>query len=139
MSILDTQARLIADFEACASWEERYQRIIAIGRQLEPLAGDHKRDENQVRGCSSTVWLHAWPEDGRVYYAADSDAVIVRGLIALLLQVYSGHRPADILAAPPEFIEELGLNQNLSANRANGLAAMVKQIKTYALAFQARS
>ncbi|MFW5845747.1 MAG: SufE family protein [Planctomycetota bacterium] len=139
MNILMKQAALVEEFEAFDSWEDRYARIIALGRALPPLPEEHRTEENKVRGCSSTVWLHADYVDGLVHFQADSDAVIVRGLVALLLQVYSGHRPEEILAAPPEFIEELGLNQNLSANRANGLAAMVKQIKTYALAFQSQS
>ncbi len=135
MNILMTQAAIVEEFEAFESWEERYQHIIAIGRQLPELAEEHRVDANKVRGCSSTVWLHAWLENGRIRYVADSDAVIVRGLVALLLRVYDQHKPTEILAADPAFIEELGLNQNLSSNRANGLAAMVKQVKAYALAF----
>jgi cysteine desulfuration protein SufE len=140
MSILQKQATIVAEFEALPQWEDRYKRIIKLGQALPALDEAHKRDENKVRGCSSTVWLVAEKrEDGRVLYHADSDAILVRGLVSLLLEVYSGHRPEEILSAPPEFIEELGLNQKLTANRANGLAAMVKQIKTYALAFSSQS
>jgi cysteine desulfuration protein SufE len=143
VGILQQQARLVAEFEALPDWEARYKRIIDYARTLAPLADEHRVDENKVRGCSSTVWLHASydksNEGGRVAFAADSDAVLVRGLIALLLRVYSRHTPGEILAAPPEFIEELGLNAHLSPNRANGLSAMVKQIKAYALAFRARA
>lgn len=138
MSILHIQAEIVAEFEALDDWEERYARIIKVGRELPGLDEADKLDEHKVRGCSSQVWLLASLEDGKVVYRADSDAVIVRGLIALLLRVYSGHTPAEILAAAPDFIEELELGAHLSANRANGLAAMVKQIKAYALAFQAR-
>lgn len=139
MNILMKQAEILEEFDAFPDWEERYARIIAIGRALAPLADEHKIDENKVRGCSSTVWLHASCNDGVITYEADSDAMIVRGLVALVVRVYSGHSPAEVLGAPADFIEELGLNQNLSSNRANGLAAMVKQIKTYALAFQAQA
>jgi cysteine desulfuration protein SufE len=139
VGILQQQARLVAEFEALPDWEARYKRIIDYARTLAPLPDEHRIDENKVRGCSSTVWLHASYDAGRITFLADSDAVLVRGLIALLLRVYSGHTPDEILAAPPEFIEELGLNAHLSPNRANGLSAMVKQIKTYALAFRARA
>jgi cysteine desulfuration protein SufE len=136
--ILQKQARLVAEFEALPDWEARYKRIIDYARTLAPLPDEHRVEANKVRGCSSTVWLHGSYDGASVAYLADSDAVLVRGLIALLLRVYSGHTPDEILAAPPEFIEELGLNAHLSTNRANGLSAMVKQIKTYALAFRAQ-
>lgn len=134
----EKQAALVAEFSALGGWEERYQRIIALARSLPPLPEEHRIDANKVRGCSSTVWLHATESGGLVTYHADSDAVLVRGLVALLLSVYSGQPPAEILAAPPTFIQELGLNQNLSPNRANGLSAMAKQIMVYALAYQAK-
>ena len=127
----------MAEFEAIPDWEARYKRIIDDAKTLAPLPEEHRIQANQVSGCSSTVWLQAAYADGVVTYLADSDAVLVRGLIALLLRVYSGHTPEEIIAAPPEFIEELGLNAHLSPNRANGLSAMVKQIKAYALAFRA--
>ena len=134
MSILQLQARLVAEYQALPTWEERYQKIIALGRALPPLPEEFRTDANKVRGCSSTVWLHATSEDGKVVFHADSDAAIPKGLVALLMHVYSGHTPQEILAAPPEFIEEMGLNQNLSSNRANGLTAMVKQLMAYAMA-----
>ncbi len=137
-SILEKEARLVDEFQAIPEWEERYKRIIAMARELAPMPDALKTDENKVRGCSSTVWLHADYDGARIAYAADSDAVLVRGLVALLLRVYSGHTPDEILAAPPEFIEEMGLNAHLSPNRANGLTAMVKQIKIYAMAFKAQ-
>ena len=140
MSILSKQAAVVGEFEELPSWEDRYKKIIHLGRELNPLASEHQIDANKVRGCSSTVWLIATYDSDKnmVTYQADSDAILVKGLVALLVDVYSGHSPKEILDAPPEFIEELGLNQNLTANRANGLASMVKQIKTYALAFQAQ-
>ena len=139
MSILQDMARLVDEFQALPDWESRYKRIIALAKELQPMPEDLKNDSNKVRGCSSTVWLHAEVKDGNVVYLADSDAVLVRGLVALLVKVYSGHPATEILKAPPDFIEELGLNVNLSPNRANGLTAMVKQIMIYAAAFTAKS
>ena len=138
MSILQTQARLVAEYQALPTWEERYQKIIALGRALPSLAEEFRTEANKVRGCSSTVWLHATNDGERIIFHADSDAAIPKGLAALLVQVYSGHSAQEILGAPPEFIEELGLNQNLSPNRANGLTAMVKQLMAYAVALSAR-
>jgi cysteine desulfuration protein SufE len=139
MSILQDMARLVDEFQAIEDWEGRYKRIIALAKELVPMPDELKSDENKVRGCSSTVWLHGEMRDGKVVFLADSDAVLVRGLVALLVKVYSGHTPSEILSAPPDFIEELGLNVNLSPNRASGLTAMVRQIMIYAAAFQARS
>jgi cysteine desulfuration protein SufE len=99
------------------------------------MAEEHKTEANKVRGCSSTVWLHASCDGTTVTFQADSDAVLVRGLVALLLEVYSGRTPREILGAPPDFIEEMGLNVNLSPNRANGLTAMVRQIMDFAAVF----
>jgi cysteine desulfuration protein SufE len=137
MSILQDMARLVDEFQELPDWESRYKRIIALAKELQPMPDELKNDTNKVRGCSSTVWLHAEVKDGNVVYLADSDAVLVRGLVALLVKVYSGHPASEILKAPPDFIEELGLNVNLSPNRANGLTAMVKQIMIYAAAFTA--
>jgi cysteine desulfuration protein SufE len=138
MSILQTQARIVAEYQALTTWEDRYQKIIALGRALPSLAEEFRTDDNKVRGCSSTVWLYATNVDDRIVFHADSDAAIPKGLVALLVQVYSGHTAKEILGAPPEFIEELGLNQNLSPNRANGLTSMVKQLMAYAVALSAR-
>jgi cysteine desulfuration protein SufE len=139
MSILQKQARLVAEFQALPDMEERYKRIIARGRTLRPMDEALKTEDNKVRGCASSVWLHAHVDQGTVRYAADSDALITKGLIALVLEVYDGESPGDILRAPPAFIEELGLNVILTPNRANGLTAMVRQVKNYALAFHTRA
>jgi cysteine desulfuration protein SufE len=136
--ILQKQAALVDEFHGLDGWEARYQRIIARGRALPELPAELRTEDARVRGCSSSVWLVSESRDGVVLFRADSDALLVRGLIALLLETYSGHRPAEILGAPPAFIEELGLNQHLSPNRANGLAAMVQQIMAHAAAAQAR-
>jgi cysteine desulfuration protein SufE len=137
MSIEAKQQAVIQEFAAITDWEERYKRIIEHGRALAPMDEALKTEKNVVKGCQSTVWMHAALKDGRVEYRADSDAMIVRGLIALLLQVYSGETPSDILRTPPDFIEKTGFMSHLSQTRANGLASMLKQIKLYAAVFEA--
>jgi cysteine desulfuration protein SufE len=133
------QAQLIQEFSAVTSWEQKYQKIIAMGRAMTALPDQEKIDDLLVKGCQSQVWLKArLDETGRVIFLADSDALIVKGLVAILLKIYSGLTPEEILATPPTFIAELGFESNLSPSRANGLQAMVKQIKYYALAFSAR-
>lgn len=137
MSIEERQLAIINEFSAISDWEERYKRIIEYGRKLPPMSPEHQVDKNKVKGCQSTVWLHGALEDGKVVFYGDSDAMIVKGLIALVLGVYSGATPAEILNTPPTFIEKTGLSSHLSQTRANGLAAVIKQIKFYALAFDA--
>lgn len=141
-SISDRAGALVAELQALTNWQDRYRRIIALGRALPTLADEHRTDANKVKGCQSQVWLHASLESGAsgesvVTYVADSDAAIVKGLVAIVLGVYSGATPAQILATPPTFVDELGLSENLSQTRANGLQAMIKQIKLYAVAFSA--
>src|SRR6185312_8956960 len=126
------QTELIQYFAKSESWEDRYQKIIAMGRALEPLPEEFKIDDLKVKGCQSQVWLKAdMGADERVHFRADSDALIVKGLIAILLKIYSGKTPGEILETSPDFIAELGFATNLSPSRANGLVAMVKQIKYY--------
>ncbi len=132
IGILQHQLALVEEFQALPSWEERYALIIQRAKRLAPMPDALKTDDRKVRGCSSSVWLHAELRDGAVHYQADSDAVLVRGLVALLVEVYSGRTPREILSAPPAFIEELGLNQHLSPNRANGLTAMAQAIQDHA-------
>ncbi len=136
-SIADKQTALIARFSAIPSWEDRYREIIQMGRNLPAFPEEHRLEKNKVKGCQSQVWLHARPENGRVYYVGDSDAAIVKGLISLVLEVYSGHTFDEIIATPATFVDGLGLGQHLSQSRANGLSAMLKQVKLYALAFKA--
>lgn len=127
---------MIDDFASLSSWEDRYKKIIELGKALPELPEKFKNDNFKVKGCQSQVWLSAQlSEDKKVYFEADSDALIVKGLVALLLKVYSGRTPQEILELEPDFIAELGFSQNLSPSRANGLQAMIKQIKYYALAF----
>ncbi len=129
---------IVLEFNALPDWESKYRRLIGLGKELPVMPENLKTDDNKVRGCQSQVWLHARFENGKVFFTADSDASIVKGLIALLLRVYSGLSPQEILAQSPDFIQELGLNANLSQARSNGLVAMIKQIKFYALAFSAK-
>ncbi|MCB0394739.1 MAG: SufE family protein [Bdellovibrionales bacterium] len=131
------QNEIVNQFQSASDWESRYKMIIQIGRELPDLDESQRIDENLVKGCQSRVWMSARLEGDRVIFEADSDASIVKGLVALLLKTYSGHTPDEILNHPPHFIEKLGLNANLSQTRASGLASMVKQIKFYALAFKA--
>ena len=127
---------MIQDFSGLKDWEDRYKRIIEMGRQLPDMPEDLKNEQNKVRGCQSQVWLHAELDNqGRMIIHGDSDALIVKGLVALLLKVYSGANPEDILQSPPEFLKALGFEGNLSPSRANGLHAMLKQIRLYATAF----
>jgi cysteine desulfuration protein SufE len=139
MTIKDIQEEIIDEFSMFDDWDERYQYVIDLGKTL-PLAEEqYKTDENIIKGCQSRVWLHAEEKDGRVFFTADSDAILTKGIIAILIRVFSGQQPKDILDADTVFIDEIGLKEHLSPTRANGLVSMVKQIKMYALAFSAKN
>lgn len=129
------QQEWIAQFQALKGWEAKYRHIIALGRTLSPLDKKYQTSEYLVKGCQSQVWFVAQWRPPYIDFKADSDALIVKGLIAILLKVYSGKTPEQILDLSPQFVEELGLNTHLSQTRSNGLVAMIKQIKYYALAF----
>ncbi|OUR97252.1 Fe-S metabolism protein SufE [Halobacteriovorax marinus] len=129
---------LIEEFAQFSDWEDRYKSIIDMGKDLPAFPEVHRLEENKVKGCQSQVWIVADLKDGRVHFDADSDASIVKGIIALLLNIYSGSTPEEILSTKPEFLEKIGLRQHLSMSRANGLSSMVKQISIYALAYQAK-
>lgn len=136
MSIEARQNKIIADFSAIQNWEDRYKRIIELGKSLPEMPENLKTEQNIVKGCQSQVWLSAQlNEQGQMILQGDSDALIVKGLVGLLLSVYSGTAPAEVLATPPEFLKALGFEGNLSPSRANGLHSMLKQIKMYATAF----
>lgn len=136
MTIEEIEAEIIEDFSLFDSWDEKYEYIIDLGKKLPPLDEEHKLDVNKVKGCQSTVWLTADFRDGLVYYKADSDAVIVKGLISMLISVLSGQRPELIIDARLNFINEIGMMSHLAQTRSNGLLSMVKQMKHYALAFK---
>jgi len=126
------QQAVVAEFALFDDWMDRYQYLIDLGRRLPPLADSELIEANKIKGCQSQVWFVAEQRDGRLNFRATSDAAIVSGLIALLLRIYSGRRPRDILDTPPDFVSQLQLEQHLSATRSNGLASMLKAIRRFA-------
>lgn len=136
--IFETQQKIIKEFQSFSDWTERYKHIIKQGKNLEPLDDEYKVEENLVRGCQSQVWLHTEFHDGKVFFQADSDAAITKGLVALVVRLYSGQHPDTIISTPPEFIKKIGMEQHLSPTRSNGLASMVKQMKIYAMAYKSQ-
>jgi len=135
-NIKESENEITDEFSFFDSWEEKYEYIIDLGKRLEPLDEKFKVGENIIKGCQSTVWLTSEFRDGKVFYKADSDAIIVKGLISMLIKVLSGHEPDEILEAKLDFIKEIGMMTHLAQTRSNGLLAMVKQIKNYALAYK---
>ena len=135
MTINEIQNELIEDFELFDDWEEKYEYIIDLGKKLAPMSDEFKTDENIIKGCQSVVWLRAFMKDGLLYFEADSQAIIVKGLVSMLLKVLSGHTPSEITNADLYFIEKVGLASHLAQTRSNGLASMVKQMKMYSIAF----
>lgn len=135
MSIAERELEIIEEFSLYDNWMDKYEHIIEIGKELKGLDEKYKTLEYEVKGCQSKVWLHAFLKDGKVIYEADSDAIITKGLIGLLVRVLSNAKPEDIARNKLGFIEKIGLKQHLSPNRSNGLVAMIKQMKYYALAF----
>lgn len=135
MSINDVQNQIISDFELFDDWDDKYAYIIELGKKMPPMPETYKTDDNIVKGCQSKVWLHAYNQDNKVFFLGDSDALIVKGLVSLLTMVLSGKKAEDIAQSDLFFLEKIGLQQHLSMTRANGLAAMIKQMKTYGLAF----
>lgn len=134
-TLAQAQQEIVDEFAMLSDWQDRYEQLIELGRELPLIAPEHKKDENLVRGCQSRVWLHAEPVDGTIHFTADSDAMITKGIVALLVRVYNDRSPQEILGASTEFIDRIGLREHLSPNRANGLSAMIDQMKRYALAF----
>jgi len=139
VSLTQTQQELIDEFAMFSDWQDRYEHLIELGKELPLIAPEKKTDENIVRGCQSRVWLHAAPQNGRVHFTADSDAMITKGLVALLVRVLNDRTPQEILETPLTFIDAIGLREHLSPNRSNGLVAMLDQMKRYALAYSAKS
>jgi cysteine desulfuration protein SufE len=135
-SIEEVESEIVEEFSLFDSWDEKYEYIIDLGKKLEPLEDKYKLDENKVRGCQSIVYLVADFKDGKIWFRADSDAVIVKGLISMLIRVLSGHTPDEIVDAKLDFIKEIGMMSHLAQTRSNGLLSMVKQMKNYALAFK---
>jgi cysteine desulfuration protein SufE len=139
MSINQEQDEIIADFEYLTNWDDKYEYIIQLGKELPLIDAQYKTDENLIKGCQSRVWLHADFSEGKLQFTADSDAVITKGLISMMIKVLNGQTPRDIVAAEIYFIDAIGLASHLSPTRSNGLLSMLKQIKLYALAYQVKS
>jgi cysteine desulfuration protein SufE len=138
MSIEDIQREIVEEFSLFDDWTDRYQYLIELGKTMPIIADEHRTEEHLIRGCQSQVWLHAEFADGSVYFTADSDAIITKGMIALLIRVLSGHTSKEIAQADLTFIDKIGLSEHLSPSRANGLLNMIKQMKIYGLAFLAK-
>ena len=135
-TIEEIETEIVEEFSLFDSWDDKYEYIIDLGKKLPVLEERHKLNENKVRGCQSTVWLVADYKDGKIFYEADSDAVIVKGLISMLIRVLSGQSAEDIVNAKLDFINKIGMTSHLAQTRSNGLLSMVKQMKNYALAFK---
>ena len=136
MTIEEIQTQIVEEFSGFEDWMDKYAYLIEIGNEMTPIDSKYKIDSNLIRGCQSRVWLHQDFSEGRITFVAESDALIVKGLVALLLRIYSGRTPKEILESEPLFIDEIGLRQHLSPTRSNGLLSMVKQMKLYALAYE---
>ena len=138
-TIEEIEKEIVEEFSLFDSWDDKYEYIIDLGKRLPPLEARHKTDENRVRGCQSTVWLVADYKDGKIFYKAESDAVIVKGLISMLIRVLCGQPAEEIINARLDFIREIGMMTHLAQTRSNGLLAMVRQMKNYALAYQLKN
>ena len=138
-SIEEIENEIVEEFSLFDSWDDKYEYIIDLGKKLPALDEKYKVEENRVRGCQSTVYLGAESKDGRIHYVADSDAVIVKGLISMLIRVLSGKTPDEIIEAQIGFVNEIGMMSHLAQTRSNGLLAMIKQMKHYALAHKVKN
>lgn len=136
MTIEEQQEEIVNDFSFLTDWMDKYEMIIELGKELPLIDEKYKTDDYIIKGCQSRVWVHTDYKDGKLFFTADSDAIITKGLISLIVKVFSGHTPDEILHADLHFIDAIGLNSHLSPTRSNGLASMVKQIKDYAFALQ---
>ena len=134
-TIKEIETEIVSDFGLFDEWADKYEYIIELGQKLPPLDAKYKLEENRIKGCQSSVWLNAYEKDGRIYFEADSDSTFVKGEIALLIRVLSGQKPEEIMRTNLGFLDEIGLRQHIAVSRANGLANMIKQMKTYALAY----
>ena len=139
MTIQEIQAEIVSEFDQFDDWMDRYQHIIDLGKNLPIIKDEFKTDENIIKGCQSKVWLQGEQTNNNILFTADSDAILTKGIIAILIRTFSNQKAADILEAKLDFIDEIGLKEHLSATRANGLVSMVKQIKMYAHAFNSQN
>lgn len=138
MTINETQKEIVEEFSMFDEWMDKYEHIIELGKDLPLIDKKYKVEENLIKGCQSRVWLHAELVDGKLIFTADSDAIITKGIVGLVIQVFSEHTPKEIIDANLFFIDQIGLQEHLSPTRSNGLLAMLKQIRMYALAFQVK-
>lgn len=139
MTITEIQNEIVDEFSMFDDWMDRYEYIIELGKTLPLIDEQYKTEENIIKGCQSKVWVHAEEKDGNVVFTADSDAILTKGIIGILIRTFSNQSPKAILEANTDFIDEIGLKEHLSPTRANGLVSMIKKIKMYALAFEARN
>jgi len=138
MTIKEIQEEIVDEFLMFDDWMERYEYIIELGKSIPLIDEKYKTDDNAIKGCQSKVWLFAEQKNNKIIFTADSDAILTKGIIALLLRVFSNHTPQEILDADTSFIDEIGLKEHLSPTRANGLVSMIKQLKLYAVAYQSK-
>ena len=138
MTIKEIQDEIVDEFSMFEDWMQRYEYIIDLGKALPLIDGKYKTDDNIIKGCQSKVWVHAEQNDNKIIFTADSDAILTKGIIAILIRAFSNQKAMDILEAKTDFIDEIGLKEHLSPTRANGLVSMVKQIKMYALAYNSK-
>lgn len=138
MTIQETQQEIIEEFALFDEWMDKYEHIIELGKELPLIDEQYKTDENLIKGCQSKVWLHAALKDGKIIYTADSDAIITKGIVGLVIRVFSNHTPQEIIDADLFFIDQIGLQEHLSPTRSNGLLSMLKQIRMYAIAFNSK-
>ncbi len=136
MTIQEIQEEIVDEFSMFDDWMQRYEYMIELGKSLPLIEEKYKTDTNIIKGCQSKVWVHAEMNDDKVNFTADSDAIITKGIIAILIRAFSGQHPKDIIDADTSFIDEIGLKEHLSPTRANGLVSMIKQLKMYAIAYQ---
>lgn len=137
MTIEQSQQDIVSEFEFLTDWMDKYEMIIQMGKELPMIDDQYKLPENLIKGCQSQVWLHADYKDGLLFFSADSDALITKGLVAMVVKVLSGHSPQEIIDSDLHFVDDIGLKSHLSPTRSNGLLSMLKQIKHYAIAFKA--
>lgn len=138
MTIQETQQEIVEEFALFDEWMDKYEHIIELGKDLPLIDEQYKTDENLIKGCQSKVWLHAALKDGKIIFTADSDAIITKGIVGLVIRVFSDHTPQEIIDADLFFIDQIGLQEHLSPTRSNGLLSMLKQIRMYAIAFNSK-
>lgn len=139
MTIKEIQDEIVDEFSMFDDWMQRYEYIIDLGKSLPLIEEQYKTEDNIIKGCQSKVWVHAEQKEGKIVFTADSDAILTKGIIGILIRAFSNQKPADILEANNDFIDAIGLKEHLSPTRANGLVSMIKHIKMYALAFEAKN